>query len=124
MPVSILTLTCALLLGACCTSTPNVAAPATPEPKRFIDRQVLAILPSLTAIEFVLNGGERAGIALGDRAYMRCVNVELQITQVFEFRSRTRMVLPRPWPKIGPIRIYLKGADPKPWCPDPEPTPQ
>lgn len=124
MPVSILTLMCALLLGACCTSTPNVAAPATAEPIRFIDRQVLAILPSTTAIEFVLNGGERAGIAVGDRAYMRCVNVELKITQVFEFRSRTRMVRPDPWPEIGPVRVYLHGADPKPWCPDPEPAPR
>jgi len=112
-----------LLLGSCCASGPEVAEPPVPEPKRFLDRKVLAIFPSTTAIEFVLLGGERAGIAVGDRGYLGCVDVEVRVTHVFEFRSRARMDLPEPWPKIGPVRIYLHGADPTPWCPDPTPSP-
>jgi len=129
MPVPILSAALWLLLTACCTTAAPLPAPdpvpvpdASPEPV-FREPRVVALLPALDTIELVLAHGQRAGITLGDRGYAPCHDAELRIIEVFEFRSRALMKRPDTWPRLNRVRIYLHGADPQPWCPDPDPQP-
>ncbi|HRE88465.1 MAG TPA: hypothetical protein PK095_04915 [Myxococcota bacterium] len=132
MPVPILSAALWLLLTACCTTAAPLPAPdPVPVPFVLIERtqlaqngdRVVALLPALDTIELVLAHGQRAGITLGDRGYAPCHDAELRIIEVFEFRSRALMKRPDTWPRLNRVRIYLHGADPQPWCPDPDPQP-
>ena len=117
-----------LFVCCCATAEPTppssqsadepIEKPAEPEPT-YREPRVIDIVPGHDEIVFILAAGERAGVVVGDRGYMRCFDAELRVTKVFEFRSQAVMRRPEPWPGIGPVRIYLHGADPIPWCPEP-----
>lgn len=126
MPIPLLTslvpVGLVIVLASCCATAEPAPTAMPPVPtKLHLDREVLAIIPGHDFVELVISGGQRAGISPGDRGYMRCIDVEVRIFEVFDFRSRARMELKEPWPKLGPVRVYLQGADPKPWCPAPVP---
>lgn len=124
MPLPILSAALCILLASCCATTAPTPTPQ-PEPA-FREPRVVALMPAHDTVLLVLSHGKRAGIALGDRGYAPCHDGELRIVEVFEFRSRARMKRPAKLPDLHRVRIYLHGAEPKPWCPDPapEPTPQ
>jgi hypothetical protein len=123
MPIPLLSAALAVLLVSCCATADTVDT-SSPKPEPiFHDVRVLGMLPAHDYIELILAFGERAGLAVGDRVYMRCFDEELRITRVFEFRSRTIIKRSDKTPQIGPVRVFLHGAEPKPWCPAPDPRP-
>lgn len=126
MPLSFLSAVLCILLASCCATTapaPTATPLSRPEPV-FREPRVVALVPGQDTVLLVLAHGQRAGIKLGDRGYAPCHDGELRIIEVFEFRSQALMKRPAKLPDLHRVRIYLHGADPKPWCPDPEPAPR
>lgn len=109
-----------VLLGvvmACSTASPE-PVPEVPS-EGTVDVRVLTPIPEGENLLLVLGSGTDAGLAVGDRGRLACIDVELIIVEVLAKRSKARIpevaLGTRPLPRVA--RMTLGGQATVPYCP-------
>ncbi|MCC6620368.1 MAG: hypothetical protein IT385_03890 [Deltaproteobacteria bacterium] len=105
------------LLAACITAAPEPSPEVAPAGS--VEVRVLTPVPQGSELVLVLGAGADAGIAVGDRGRLACVDADLVVTEVFA--KRAKAVLPeaalggRPLPNKA--RVSLGGRPAVRFCP-------
>lgn len=110
-----------VLLGAmmaCSTASPEPA----PDGARAgtVDVRVLTPIPEGDSLLLVLGSGADAGLAVGDRGRLSCIDVDLVIVEVLAKRSKATIpesaLAGRTLPRVA--RVALGGRAAVPFCPE------